>query len=198
MEQQLQENESKVANRFQWFLFAGVIPLLFAVIVSIVVLSFAGVDVAGAVQKYGQHIPGISKLIPAEEGTIDLEAKLKQDVTNLEEINKENLTMIEQLEKEAEVRATEITSLQTQIEQLTEELNAKELEQQETKHTITELSKMYESMSAKNAAVILAELEDQDALTILRGLSTDALGAILEKMEPVDAARFTKLLANDT
>ncbi|WP_246939936.1 MotE family protein [Bacillus pinisoli] len=196
--EQLQENESKLINKFQWFLFVGVIPLLFAVIVSIVVLTFAGVDVAGAIQKYGQHIPGVSKLLPAEEGTIDLEAKLKQDVSNLEATNQENLTMIEQLEKEAEVRETEMSSLQAQIEDLTEQLKAKELEQQETKQTIDELSKIYESMSSKNAAAILSELDDQDALTILRALSTEALGSILEKMEPTDAARFTKLLADET
>nr|WP_239585872.1 hypothetical protein [Bacillus mesophilus] len=53
-------------------------------------------------------------------------------------------------------------------------------------------------MSAKNAAAILTELEDQEALTILKTLSTDTLGPILEKMEPAEAARFTELLANES
>ncbi|WP_456275496.1 MotE family protein [Bacillus sp. AK128] len=195
---ELQENESKLISKFQWFLFVGVIPLLFAVIVSVVVLSFAGFDVTGTALKIGQHIPGVSSLLPVEEEEeIDLEAKLRHDVEELEALNNEQLAMVEQLEKEAEIREGEITSLNAEIERLMEQLNAQEAEQQETKQTIKELSKIYESMSAKNAASILSELEDQDALTILQALSTEALGAILEKMEPADAAKYTKLLADE-
>jgi flagellar protein FlbB len=194
---ELQENESKLVNKFQWFLFVGIIPLLFAVIVFVIVLTFAGFDVGGAAKKYGQFIPGVSSLIPTEEGEIDLEAKLRQDVNDLETLNQDQLAMVEQLEKEAEEKEGKITDLQMQIEKLNEELRTKGQQQQDKEQTLGELSKIYESMSAKNAAAILTELEDQDALTILRTLSTDTLGPILEKMEPVDAARFTKLLADE-
>ncbi|MBM7659361.1 flagellar motility protein MotE (MotC chaperone) [Bacillus mesophilus] len=195
---ELKENESKLANKFQWFLFAGVIPLLFAVVVSAIVLTFAGYDIEGAAKKYGQFIPGVSSLIPAEEGEINLEAKLRQDVKDLEALNNEQLAIVEQLEKEAEEKEGKIIDLQTQIDRLNEELKTIDQQQQDKEQTLGGLSEIYGSMSAKNAAAILTELEDQEALTILKTLSTDTLGPILEKMEPAEAARFTELLANES
>jgi flagellar protein FlbB len=192
---ELQENESKVYNKFQWFLFAGIIPLIFAIVVSLIVFTFAGVDVVDAAKKYGQYIPGISKLIPNEEGTINIEAKLQKDVLDLEAVNKDQLASMEKLEIEIEKRQGEIDSLQAKIEKLTEELRVREEQQQETKQTLTEIGKMYESMSAKNAAAILTELNEQEALKILKILPSNSLGSILEKMAPVDAARYTELLA---
>ncbi|MFZ3587920.1 MotE family protein [Bacillus sp. DJP31] len=194
---ELQENEPKVYNKFQWFLFAGVIPFLFAVTFALVVLTIAGVNVMDVVKKYGQHIPGISALSKSDEPEINIEEKLRKDIGDLEANATGQIATVTKLEKEAEQNLQELQNQQAQIDKLTEELIKKDALQQDTKQTLKDIATMYESMSAQNAAAILTELNDQEALKIVQSLSMEALGAIFEKMSPADAAKFTEHLTKE-
>ncbi|KAA0547936.1 hypothetical protein FZW96_09345 [Bacillus sp. BGMRC 2118] len=189
-----EEKESTFLGKIQWFFFVVFIPLLFAIAVSLVVLNFAGVDVEGAVKKYGANIPGVSKLV-ADKDTINVEEKLRKDIGDLETTNKEQIDQISSLEKEIEQRDQELTQLKSKIDELTEQLTNEESEQAGTTQTKNEISKAFESMSAKNAAAIVAEMKESEALNILQTLKTDTLSSILEKMDPVEAAKFTELLS---
>ncbi|MDT3764075.1 magnesium transporter MgtE N-terminal domain-containing protein [Priestia filamentosa] len=59
------------------------------------------------------------------------------------------------------------------------------------------LVRSYESMSPKNAALIISELKEDQALDLLGQLKTEALANILSKMEPDVAAKYTELLAEE-
>ncbi|MFD1735817.1 MotE family protein [Bacillus salitolerans] len=192
---ELQEKESTIKSKLQWFLFVVLIPFLFAITVALVVLTIAGVNVFDAAKQYGQHIPFVSSIIPGVEPEIDAEDKLREDLIDLEATNQDQQSQITDLKNEVEQKQAEIDTLKTEIEKLNEELLAKEEENQDTTQTKQDLAKIYESMSTKNAAAILTELQDEDALNILRTLSSAKLSAILAKMEPADAARYTELLA---
>jgi flagellar motility protein MotE (MotC chaperone) len=169
--------------------------MLFATVVGLVVLTFAGINVVDAAKKYGSNIPGISKLVAEEDKAINLEEKLRKDIVDLEATNKDQLTTIADLEKEVEKSQAEVETLQSKIDQLTEQLNMGEDQVEHSKQTMKDIAGIYESMSAKNAAAIITELQDQDAIQILQSLSSDALGEILEKMEPTEAAKYTRLLS---
>ncbi|MBM6618443.1 MotE family protein [Bacillus suaedaesalsae] len=190
-----EEKESTFLGKIQWLFFVVFIPLLFAIAVTLVVLNIAGVDVEGAVKKYGAHVPGVSKLV-ADKNTINIEDKLRKDIGDLEATNKEQIDQISSLEKEIEQRDKELDQLKSKIDELTEQLNDEESEQANSTQTKKEISKAFESMSAKNAAAIVAEMQASEALKILQALSTDTLSSILEKMDPVEAAKYTELLSN--
>lgn len=190
-----EEKGATFLGKIQWFFFVVLIPLLFAIAVALVVLNFAGVDVEDAVKKYGANIPGVSKLV-ADKDTIHVEEKLRKDIVDLEATNKEQVDKISNLEKEIEKRDTELEQLQAEIDELTEQLNNEDSEKANTEKTKSEVSKAFESMSAKNAAAIVAELQESEALNILQALSTDTLSSILEKMDPVQAAKYTELLSD--
>jgi flagellar protein FlbB len=192
---EIQEKESSVLKKLQWFLFVVLVPMLFATLVALVVLTFAGVNVVDAAKKYGANVPGLSKLVTEEDTAINVEEQLRKDIVDLESINKEQLATISDLKEEVEQSQANVESLQSKVEQLTKELTKEEKEQEDTKQTMKEIAGVYETMSAKNAAAIITELREQEALKILQTLSTESLGSILEKMEPVDAARYTELLS---
>jgi flagellar protein FlbB len=192
---EIQEKESSVLKKLQWFLFVVMVPMLFASLVALVVLTFAGVNVVDAAKKYGANVPGLSKLVAEEDTAINVEEQLRKDIVDIESINKEQLTTISDLKEEIEQSQANVDSLQNKVEQLTKELNKEEKEQEDTEQTMKEIAGVYETMSAKKAAAIITELREQEALKILQTVSTDSLSSILEKMEPVDAAKYTELLA---
>ncbi len=194
---ELPKNEPKVNSKFQWFLFAGVIPFFLVVSFALVILTILGVNVFDATKVYGQHIPGISMLFKNEEATISIEEKLRKDISDLESTANDQGATMTKMEKEVEQKQQEIEGLIAEIELLTKELKTKEEQQQDTKTTLIEITTMYESMSAQNAAAILTELNDEDALNIVRSLSPEALGSIFEKMIPADAAYFTEQLTQE-
>nr|WP_281064436.1 hypothetical protein [Cytobacillus eiseniae] len=67
----------------------------------------------------------------------------------------------------------------------------------ENKRAFKDIVKTYETISAKKAAPILAQMTEEEAIQILTNLKSDTLAAIMEKMEPEDAARYTELLTAD-
>jgi flagellar motility protein MotE (MotC chaperone) len=77
----------------------------------------------------------------------------------------------------------------------------KQVEDAETANTDTknnELKKLYEAMSAKDAAAVLTEMKDEDVLHILSLLQPDAQAGILSKLDPKRAAGLTEQMANES
>lgn len=195
---ELQKNETEVNSKFQWFLFAGVIPFLFATVFALVILTIAGVNLFETAKEYGQHIPGISMLINGDKSEIDIEEKLRKDIVDLEVRNKDQVAIISKMQNEAEQNLQEQEKLQEEIDKLSLELKTLEEQKIDANQSINEIVKMFESMSAQNAANILSELNDQEVMKIMGSLSTEALGAIFEKMSPAEAAKFTEQLTKES
>ncbi|MBA2873990.1 MotE family protein [Thermaerobacillus caldiproteolyticus] len=196
MKDQEIEKEEKV-NKLQWFLFVIVIPLLFAIALTLVITTIAGVNVFDVAKKYGAKVPGVSQLVGETKTTS--EQVLKKNIVEQKATIEEQKMKIKELEKEAENKQKQIDSLKQEIERLNAELSAKQEEEaqsssNEAKQTVQDISKMYETMSPKNAAAIISEMSDGDAINILSSLSSDKAAAILEKMTPANAAKYTALL----
>jgi flagellar motility protein MotE (MotC chaperone) len=83
------------------------------------------------------------------------------------------------------------------LEQANKRIRDLEAQEQEIKSSTKELAALYERMSTKKAAGIIMELEEEMALLILRDLSVSKKSGILGQLEPDQAARFTKLLAEN-
>jgi flagellar protein FlbB len=190
------EASEKSYSKLLWFLFVVLIPLLFAITLTLVIMTVAGVNVLDAAKQYGEKIPGISQLIQDEQKTSEqiLKDRLIEQKATLEE----KTLQVKKLEQELENKQKEIDSLKNEIERLNAEMETKQKSteaEQEQKQTMKDIVKMYESMSAKNAAQIITELSDNDAVTILSSLNSEKAADILEKMDPANAAKYTSLLA---
>jgi flagellar protein FlbB len=185
----------KEYSRLQWFLFVVLIPTLFTLLLVVVLLSVAGFNPIGTIKEFAEKTPVLSGLIEEKGSDIQNDTeKLNATIKNLETEITTKQVEIEKLEDELGTKANEINALQEEIDSLSYEIRVLQEEKLAKTKTIEEMTELYELMSPKNAALIIPKLNEVEAKDILSSLETEKLAAILEKMSPEDAARFTELL----
>ncbi|WP_019152786.1 MotE family protein [Robertmurraya massiliosenegalensis] len=185
----------KKANKFQWFLYTGLIPLLFLVVVMLIVFSVAGVNVFEKAKEYSQKVPFLSEMIK-EEPTQTME-ELEANTIELEGQIQDKEAQIEKLQSELEGKDSEIERTNLEIEQLQLQIDELLAIQDENKRAFKDIVKTYETMSAKKAAPIISKMQEQEALQILSSIKSDNLAAIMENLQPEEAAKYTELLTNE-
>ncbi|MEH7385732.1 MotE family protein [Bacillus sp. JJ1521] len=190
----METNEKEEYSKFQWFFYVVFIPSFFTLIVVFVLLSVTGFNPIGAVKGFASKVPVISSLFEDEEKESQAQNEDEIYVADLETEIQAKESKITQLESELDTKNGEIHSLELEIENLSDELVKFQEERLSKGKTLNELTKMYEQMSAKNAAKILPNLKDDEAREILSSINTEKLAAIFEKMSPEDAAKFTQLI----
>lgn len=194
--QVVEEKGEKKFNKFQWFIFTGLIPTLFAILIVLIVLSFAGINVFEKAKEYGEKVPFLSSLI--EENKTKTEEEWETSLIELEGEIKDREAQIEKLQLELDGRDKEVERGKLEIEQLQLQIEELIAIQEENKRAFKDIIKTYETMSAKKAAPIISQMNEQDALKILTTIKSDNLAAILESLEPEKAAKYTELLTNNT
>ncbi len=188
-------------SKLQWFFFAFVIPLIFALIVYSVIITFMGKSIVDQVKTVGSHIPIVSNLFDeekADRADAQESKKLEQEITRLTHTiteQEQNILALENklLEKDEEViKAKEtIVKLEKQLENASEDGTV-------TSNEVKETAKRLLAMSPKDAALILAEMQNQEAISILQAMKPDDSGQILAKLEPKQASiLMTDLLAEN-
>ncbi|WP_064093709.1 MotE family protein [Rossellomorea aquimaris] len=190
-----QGKEGKSYNRFQSVLFIVFIPLLFAITIGLVVMTVAGINVFEKAQSISSDIPLLSKVIPSD--TKENVDQLEDRLISLQASIEDKEAKILQLQSEIDRKETDNEQLQATIEQQKNELEELRQIGEENKRAFKEVVSTFESMSAKSAAPVLMNMEDEDAIKILSSIKPDTLGDILEKMPPADAAMYTELLSTD-
>ncbi|MGG0718831.1 hypothetical protein ABE096_14705 [Robertmurraya massiliosenegalensis] len=185
----------KKANKFQWFLYTGLIPLLFLVVVMLIVFSVAGINVFEKAKEYSQKVPFLSEMIN-EEPNQTME-ELEANTIELEGQIQDKEAQIEKLQTELEGKDTEIERTNLEIEQLQMQIDELLAIQDENKRAFKDIVKTYETMSAKKAAPIISQMQEQEALQILSSIKSDNLAAIMENLQPEEAAKYTELLTNE-
>ncbi|WP_203362307.1 MotE family protein [Bacillus sp. REN10] len=199
-----QETESKT-SKFQWLLFAIVIPLLFAVTVSLIVMTVAGVNIFDKAKELGGSVPGVSSMIDSESSKDSKVAKSR--LVSLQAEVEEQKAEIEKLQKKLDASDKEIEKLLTEKDRLEVELEQQQKQQEGSRDGQpgdksksndkdgNPLIDTYESMAPKNVANIIVNLSDAEAVNIISAMSTDKQAKILEKLPPEKAAKYTKMLA---
>jgi flagellar motility protein MotE (MotC chaperone) len=191
------ENKEKKMNIFQWIVYAGIIPLLIGLALFIFILEIAGVSVIDEVKK----LPVISSFTEAEEATSeDTDSEIKrlqervedlESQLNEEKFNSNQLSLdLEDKESEIQTLLEEKGQLEQEIDRLNEAMGNDELDSGAIFST-------YESMSPKKSAAIIAEMDEETALNILRNISEETLAKILENMPAENAAIYTAELAEE-
>ncbi|MGG4488932.1 MotE family protein [Metabacillus idriensis] len=192
------KNNENDSSKLQWTLFVIVIPVLFTVTFITVILTVAGVDVAGKMKEAISHIPGTADLTSVEEKNNSENTNIAPSAELKEENERQKTTIEKQqqeisaLENEADLKVREIEQLSQEVKSLKEQLQASDNKEKEGK----DIAKLYEKMSSKKAAEIIPFLSDEEALKILTSINDDQVIAVMEKMPAEDAARYTKMLAD--
>jgi flagellar motility protein MotE (MotC chaperone) len=186
----MSENE-KTHSKIQWFFLVICIPIIFAIILFSVILSFLGVDVMDKAREYSGNIPVVSSWMTEEEEEIQ-----KIDVQSLEATIEEQQGEIERLQATIIHREEEIKSLKNEQAQVDHQPLIEEELYSEEATELKDIAKTYESMSTKNAAGIIAQLSTEDALLHLSLVSIEVRAGILSKMDSEVAADLMSRLAS--
>lgn len=188
-------NKQKKTNPVLWFLFAIVLPIIIAFILTLIILTAAGADVSGWAKQTGSKIPVISSFITTEEEKgykIEIEKaerKISDQQIEIETLTNEinNLeSIIEQLKQDI----VKIENKTSNDEKMNEENNSV-LEQQ--KSQLKNLSASFKKMNKKQAALIFQDLDKDVAISVLEELPNDVRGGILEAMDSKLAAELAEL-----
>lgn len=168
-----------------------VVPLLFVSAVLLIVAKVADVNVIDQAKKWttevikGEPDPQLEQPdFSNDEKVVTLQAELQQKDNEIAKVEQQLQTLKEENEL-----------LVIEQERLTDEIAKVQNRAEESKKEFKEIIATYEKLSAKNAAPILLAMNEADALKILASLKPDTVAAILEKMEPEQAAKFTTLLS---
>lgn len=185
----------KEVSSFQRFIYWVLIPLLFALFLSLLIASIAGVNVFQKAKELGEKVPILSGVIAQEEkqGLEEYEAKI---ISLDAEIQNKN-AQIDQLKKQLENK--EIEKERYIQKQKSLEVTIDELKQMrdEEKRALKDIVSTYEAMSPKKSAPIILEMKDEEALKILSNLGSQSLAKILENMPPKDAAKYMEQLSTN-
>ncbi|WP_042348919.1 MotE family protein [Bacillus massiliigorillae] len=195
----VETNESKKAekpyNKFQWFLFAIVIPVFFAIFILLIVLSVAGVNVFKWSKDVGSNIPLVSSLVNDDKTSSDKD--VQERIVSLQGDIKDRDAQIAKLEsiidsKDSQMQKADIEK--QKLEQQIKELQTKKATESNDNRAFKDIIRTYETMSAKKAAPIITALSMEEAIKILSNMKAETLAKVLEQMTPADAAKFTKQL----
>lgn len=189
----------KKPNPISWFFFVFLIPVIVAIIITVVILSIAGIDVGVWVKETGSNIPVVSNFVKDDEKIeIDdireqhskvLEEK-EHKISELQEIVDEQASTIETLTQEA-------LKLEQNI-QSSENLDVGEEIDVDRDQTIKEMASSYRKMNAKQAAKIIEKMDRNIALDLLHELSNDVRGKIIEEMSEEKAIEITEQYINQS
>lgn len=186
--------QEKKTGKFQWFVLVILIPLIFAVMLSLIVATIAGVNVFDMAQKYTKDIPVISSVIPnsddeksAENGSPELQAEIE-----------DQKAQIESLEGKLTSREETIEELNQKVADLTNQLNEENKSREERSELLKKMSSSFQEMDAEQAAPIIANLDQNVAISLLENIPNQERGLIFAEMNPEQAANLTSAFVEST
>ncbi|ENH98237.1 hypothetical protein J416_00789 [Gracilibacillus halophilus YIM-C55.5] len=187
-------NSEKKPGIFQWIIVI-IVPLIFALVLTFVVLQFMGIDVVSKSKDVLNQVPFISEKITTDEEASQ-QSELEEKDSTIEEKNNQ----ISNLESQIAEKDSQIEQLQSEVEELSTQLSEMEAENSEESGPSTESVEEYvtsfEAMDPETAAPIIENMENQLALATLQSMGSEVRGEILAAMESETAATFADQLLN--
>lgn len=187
-----EERDDKKPGFFQKFFMLFIIPLLFTITIVLIVAYFTNTNVFQFADSMKEKIPFLDT---DKEEVIENTSMTEQKIVALQAELQEKEAITARLQSEIDASNEKNEELLIEQERLLFEIDKLKREQEEVKKDFQEILSTFEKMSAKAAASILIEMNDEEALRIMSNLKPDILSAIFTKMPAADAARYTELLA---
>lgn len=200
--------EARKSSKVEWLFYMILLPLMFTVILTGILMTFLGYDVKGIVLDWGNQIPYVEKITPGthpkmEARKEDEKKALEKQIDDLTQRLQEQAVVAAAQDEEAEAKEEQIGELKQAINdlqiQLERERSAREFEKEtERKESKKTTARAYAEMSAGKAAPILAKMPTDEVLSIFQELSIAERSAILAKFDPEIAAKLTSELLRRT
>lgn len=189
---------NKKPGIFQILLLWIVIPLLFALAVTLIIAKFADVNVFDKAKEVSGKLPFIGDKKEKEDDGIADNLVLEDRAVTLQAEIQEKEAQLFTLQQDLDKSADENKKLLVEQERLLDEIEQLIREKDDSKRSFQEVISTFEKMSAKSAAPVIVKMSDAEAMRILISLKPDTLAPILEKMTPEEAAKYTSLMSNTT
>ncbi|WP_066193877.1 MULTISPECIES: MotE family protein [Gracilibacillus] len=186
------KQKEKKAGMFQW-LMVIVVPLIFAAIITVIILSVMGVDVMKHTKETLNKVPFLSEYV-----TTDDEAYYQHQLTNRDQSIEQLQARVEELEVELETSQGTVTDLEEELAEASVEsveLGNSEETPEEEDDNLEELSESFLAMKPEEAAPIIENLADEVAIPLLTLMDAEARGEIMAVMESEVAANYASMLA---
>lgn len=192
MEKEIERIEEKKAKRFQRFLLIVLIPLLILITIGLIIATFSGVNVFEKAKSFSEKIP-IAGSLSQNENAASIK-NIENNVNELQSQLKDRNDEITQLQGQLDNKNTELQKAKLDNSQLQQNIKDLNAAQKDSKRALKDIVSTYETMSPKKSAPIIAKMTDTEALKILTSVKPEVLAAIMENMDPTQAARFTELM----
>ncbi|WP_163530570.1 MotE family protein [Halobacillus ihumii] len=191
------KHDQEKGSKLQWFFFVLVVPALFALTLTVVVLTIMGVNVVEKAESYANQIPGLSTLVSTSD-----ESQNMRQTEQFETVIAEHNEKIDQLQQQVEDKQLTIDELHQQIEQLETDLESAlaASDEQQTEDSsagsdpMREMAVSFEEMDEEEAAPIIENMDKELAVQLLAEVASSQRGAILGAMTPEAAAEIASLL----
>jgi flagellar motility protein MotE (MotC chaperone) len=191
--------EKSTYGAFERLLYIFLIPAVFTLILSGVLLSLFGYDVKDTALKMGNKIPVVHKWIPEPVGSTTevkdnaaavSDEKQPQDdqIAELTAAIANKEAEIEILTASAEQKDVKIEQLQKNLEQMEHKFAEKQQTEEQYAEQIRALAGMYAKMTPSKSAPILQNLTLSELVLVLSEMKPDQRVRVLEKMDPKIAA----------
>ncbi|WP_338115917.1 MotE family protein [Paenibacillus monticola] len=200
------ENEGS-AGKFERFLFL-MIPIIFTLVLLGVLLTLFNMDIRKNVLEIANKIPIVQNWVPdpvavdTEKQTVEQAASSDTTIKQLKAELAKQETTLKKAQEEKTAQDTQVKSLQAQVEKMKTEAAAVAVTTQAVddpyQKNVTDLAQLYAGMKAANAALIMANLTNEEMVQIFSVMSNSSKTAILEKMDPKKAAEVSIKLKETT
>lgn len=205
------EETERSYNFFERLLFY-MLPVLFTLLLTGVLLTVFGYNVADGILRAANKIPGISAMLPDPKPTAEemreavREAAQQPQEPSAEETGEEagaanaELAAVQAeaaaLQAESDQKDQRIAELESALQAEREAEAAALATEEEYAANIKKLADVYGGMKASKAAPVLENLTLSERVLVLREMSADQQISILERMQPALAAE-TSILMKD-
>ncbi|MFB1081109.1 MotE family protein [Jeotgalibacillus sp. JSM ZJ347] len=186
--------ETKSPGKLQVFFMLIFVPLLFLIFISLIVLSILDFNIVEKAEEAGISIPFIS----GDEEVLEAPENPEKRIVSLQAQIEEKDVYITQLEQEMVSLEDENDLLIEGQEKLQAEIERLQAEREAAGREFAEVVSVYEDMKGKEAAPIIMDLNDEDAIRILSSLSAEMVAEIFSAMPSAEAARYTELISSRT
>ncbi|WP_413381612.1 magnesium transporter MgtE N-terminal domain-containing protein [Alkalihalobacillus sp. 1P02AB] len=189
-------NETKKQRKGTWFLMVFIIPAAVLLTVAIVLMTVVEHPTINRMKDMARSLPVISNLT-GNEAEAEMNAQIEQLQLQLNE-HQQQLATLNQLIEEKDLLITELEQENGQLQEEVEQMEPTQTaEHTNPGNSANEVGQIYENMSAKNAARIIAELSIDETMAHLMQISSEHRGNIIARLDSERAAEIMNRLVDN-
>ncbi|KEO82933.1 magnesium transporter MgtE N-terminal domain-containing protein [Tumebacillus flagellatus] len=192
----MQESERRYSG-MEWTFYIIILPMLFTALLVGIILQFLGWDITGKIGHAARAIPGVSKILPAEETQSAADGDKPDPAQQLQDAEDQIKALEDskkQLESDMSKKDTEISNLKKQIDDLKKKADATAKNGTSAggaaaADPYVQQAQVYSQMSPAKAAAVMSQLSVTELKHIFSKMTNEQQAAILEKMDPAIASK---------